>query len=235
MKSLLSILASLLILLFAINLQSCRKDNVEDLFGPPPCDTTFIQNYSFDTVYPSDYIMAYPGSWWVYDDGQIDSCFNWATVSVVNNTYAGNCVTVHEDKKILPRTTFGFISFESKVSTIGYNPTSVSQLLATNPGVFLHIITEVPSSPNNQDAHKITQTREVIEHLDSMEINGVVYYDIIHVYDYVKTFYYHISNGPYWTHDYYYARNIGLIRKYITYVGTPYHECTLSSYYIAPH
>lgn len=235
MKTYLSFISSFLFLLLVASIQSCKKDNVEDLYGPPPCDTTFIQNYSFDTVYPSDYIMAYPGSWWAYDDGFTDSCFNWATVSIINNTYAGNCVTVHEDKQILPRTTFGFISFESKVSTVGYNTTSVLQLLATNPGVFLHEVTEVPSSPNSQDAHKNTHTKEVVEHLDSMEINGVIYFDIIHVQDYLKIYYYHLWNGPFWTNDYYYARNVGLIKQNTKYVGSPYHERTLTSYYIAPH
>ena len=188
------------------------------------------------TVYPSDYIMAYPGSWWVYDDGKIDSCSNWATVSIVNNTYAGNCVTVHEDKQNLPRTTLGFISFESKVSTVGYNTTSVLPLLATNLGVFLHKVTEVPSSsPSSQNAHKDTHIKEVIEHLDSMEINGVTYYDIIHVHDSLKIFYYHVWGGPFWTNDYYYARNVGIIKQYSTYVNNTIIDRTLTSYYIAPH
>lgn len=234
MKPFLSILASFLILLVAIVIQSCTKDTVEDLYGPPPCDTTYIQNYSFDTVYPSDYIMAYPGSWWEYNDGHIDSCYNWATVSIFSQTNSGNCVTLYEDKQILPRTSFGYISFESKVIN-NQKTTSIEPLLAHTPGLFFDYFKGVPATPGNTDSHDITHTKEVIELLDSLEVNGITYYDIIHVHEYHYTFYYHVWGGPFWTNDFYYARNIGMIKQYSTFVNNPTVDRTLNSHFIAPH
>lgn len=236
MKPILSIITSFLILLFVIGVQSCKKDNVEDLYGPPPCDTTFMQNYSFDTVYPSDYIMAYPGSWWEYSDGHIDSCFNWATVSIVNNTYSGNCVTVHEDKKILPRTSFGYFSFESKVQPYSnFNPTWIEPCLDTNLGMFWDHQHSYHAPNGNNNSSLTTIQKEVVEHLDSINLGGITYFDVLHVYEYRSIYFYHVFNGPHWTNDFYYARNVGIIKQYSTYMDNPTIDRTLTSHFISPH
>ncbi|MES2557041.1 MAG: hypothetical protein V4604_12875 [Bacteroidota bacterium] len=237
MKLILSIVASLLLLLMGVNVQSCKKDTVEDLYGPPPCDTTFIPNYSFDTVYPSDYIMAYPGSWWEYNDGYIDSCFNWTTVSIVNNTYSGNCVTVHEDKQILPRTKkLGYFSFETQVIPYAtYKPTLFLRFISLQPGEFLNYHRDFPSTPGSDNGGYETIERNVVELLDSMVLDGITYYDIIHTHEYHSNYWYHIWGGPHWTNDFYFAKDIGLVKQFATYMDNPTIDRTLVSHFIAPH
>lgn len=210
---------------------------MEDLYGPPPCDTTFIQNYSFDTVYPSDYIMAYPGSWWAYDDGFTDSCFNWATVSIVNNTYAGNCVTVHEYKQILPRIkSLGYFSFETQVTPYtNYKPTLFLRFISPETGEFLNYHRSIASSPGDDNGGYETIERNVVELLDSMVLNGITYYDIIHTHEYHSYYWYHVFSGPHWTNDFYFAKDIGLIKRFSTYMDNPTIDRTITSYSIAPH
>ncbi|NOQ74571.1 MAG: hypothetical protein GQ574_21345 [Crocinitomix sp.] len=53
MKRILSIILFLSLVAFA----SCRKDPIIPAHVPT-CDTTFTKIYTFDTIYPSEYLMA---------------------------------------------------------------------------------------------------------------------------------------------------------------------------------
>lgn len=216
---------------------SCTKENTSDYYNAP-CDTTFVQNYSYDTVYPSSYLMTYPGSWWAYDDGSIDSCFNWATVSISNNTNQGNCVTVYEDKKILPFSSFGYFSYVSKVVPYtNYKPTWIEPFLDTIPGTFMdYLFTDyVYDYLGDSVQTQTTIQKNVVEHLDSMEVGGVFYHDVIHVHTYHSINYYQLYNSPFWNYDYYFAKNIGIIRLSTANGNQIAETKNITNYYIAPH
>jgi len=218
-------------LVISLILLSCKKDKVVE--NIPPCETTIIQNFSFDTVFPSNYLMAFPGSWWEYSDGQIDSCSSWVPVSIVHTATLGNCLTIFEDKKYLPHADFGYVSFDSKVySYSATQTTKFERYYDTLVGLFVN---EHYTGGSGENAYSKVNTREVIERMDSLIVNGTTYYDVIHVHVYNSTYYFHISGGPYGSADYYYAKNVGVVRKSNSSQGGPYITKDLVNHYIAPH
>ena len=50
--------------------------------------------------------MTYPGSWWEFSDGSIDSCYSWEPVSIADVSIVGSCTVVDEDIHVLPTTSF---------------------------------------------------------------------------------------------------------------------------------
>lgn len=214
-------------------LSSCQKEKVTDYAGLPPCDTTFVEDYSYDTILPSDYLMTYPGSWWQYTNGTMDSCDGWSVVSLNQLAANGNCITVYKDYKILPRTSFGHIAFDTQVIPLPkHAPPKQWRLLDTLVGSFLDY---TAYGGEGEGSYKETLQRNVVEKLPSLEVNGVTYQDIIHVHSYRKILYYHVWSGPFWNTETYYARNVGIIKVVSSYVNENPVTKELISYYIAPH
>jgi len=221
--------SSLVIILIVL---SCKKFDNPDT----PCPTTYVYDNDYDTVMPSSYLMTYPGSRWEYSDGSIDSCSYWEGISVFRSAYQGNCQTVTEDKQFLPVTNYGHISFDSYVNTYMSSKSSeIEQYLDTVVGVFIDQHYSVSATNGNTDGHTKTLKKEVVELFNSYTVGGTTYSDVIHVHVLDSTYYYHVYNGPFWRKDFYYAKNVGLIRESISFVGQPTVTRELVNYYIAPH
>lgn len=214
-------------------LLSCKKDKVVD--SVPPCPTTYIENYTFDTVFPSDYLMTYPDSWWEYSDGVIDSCYSWEETSVNRATYQGNCKTITKDKQILPFTNYGHILYDSYLSTYLNNESVINKYLDTVVGIFINENYSVYGTNGQDNGYHKTRKKEVVELFDTFTVGATTYSDVIHVHELDSTYYFHVYNGPYWRKDSYYAKNVGLIRVSSSFVGQPYITRDLVNYYIAPH
>jgi hypothetical protein len=170
--------------------------------------------------------MAYPGSEWHYDDGSVETCDAWK-ICTVN----GAC-------EKLPGGSFGIIRGEDKVWKSASN--DLFPVLRTIPGEMYFTQTQ---STTPVGSHKVIEhTRYVVGLLDSMQVSGIFYHDIIHVRETELT-YYTASQFPVpqsriaW--EYYYANDVGLIRSVIDssefqYPG-PVMTRNLTSYTIGPH
>ena len=232
-----SILISLLLL---IAFTSCKKDKVPEPYEP--C-IVITENHTYDTILPSDYLMTYPGSWWEYSNGDIDSCIAWSEVIINESiTSPDGCILTTEDIQILPHCHFKhytyestYYSFESRVfPNTDHTTTRHQKIIDTVPG---HIY--IYNTSNSSTASSTSHGLEVIEHLDSMIIEGTVYYDIIHVKE-GWSFYYSLApGGPSFDNEYYFSKNIGPIRKLIGYnsVSGPsdYDTLDLVNHYIEPY
>lgn len=224
---------------------SCKKDTtqppvpaapppVEDTL--PPCDPQITANHSYDTIYPSDYLMAYPGSWWEYDDGFIDSCTSWQEVLIHYTTSVGSCKFVEEDLWILPEKLLycgGNIAYNLNVRTPDdFGSTSFGKIYDTVPGVYS---TSSSSGGEGTYSYTSTSTTEMMPQLDSLLVNGTTYYDVIHKKISVYVYYYHAGGGPTYYTDYYFAKDVGLIMHSFSSNTGILNEYKLVNYYIAPH
>ncbi len=221
-------------LMLTTALPSCKKEKKPEPASPVPsgCDTTFNASYNPDTILPSPYLMTYPGSVWNYDDGTAESCTAWEQVGIEETTTAGNCVTVHKTYTIVPKTTFGYIYGENYLYLKpNHKTTEYIPFLTMQPGVFYtHYSTQ-----NDAAYSVIKDTLSVAEILDSMEVLGNMYYDVIHVHKYHSQYYPFIGSGPVSTTEFYYANQVGLIRKDLYWNSTVPVITNLVSYTIGPH
>lgn len=217
--------ALLLSLAAALFFAACKKKT-----PGKHCETKYFESVAPDTVLPSSYIMAYPGSIWNYDDGTTRTCSSWEQVDIVDlSTLPNGCKTVSTTHTIVPSTSFGYIHGLNQLSVYGPGHASVMEpLLATVPGIFYNHGTN-PSGGTSIDLRTVTET------LDSMSVLGVTYYDVIHVHQKDSTYFYHVYHGPYGHYDMYYANNVGLIRMESQFITNPTEVRNLVSYVIGPH
>lgn len=233
------------IYLILLTLYSCKKETittVEDQSttqsqteDEPPCPITVITNNSNDTVFPSEYLMMYPGSYWDYSDGSSDSCFAWEPVQIITNSVFGNCITAYEDTKFLPNSTLGIISNESIViQNGGYHETTLTRIISPFVGVINKYI-EYFGSVYNQTSGHYTYTNTLVEKLPEMMVNGKTYKDVLHVERKSEIYYDYNFGGPYSSIHYYFAKNVGIIRKeyYDTFILWSVRD--LVNYQIGPH
>lgn len=233
-----TICSTFIILIFCISLSGCKKDN-----APAPSCTEVVEDFTeADTIYPSDYLMTYPGSYWKYSGdyagttySETDTCLGWKTVSMTTIGSLNECTGIFKNYKIIPHTNYAVIAgWDSFFAGETDNDSCrLMQLIDTTPGVFYY----GTFGKTTSGAVKIYKN-ECIEKIPSMTVAGVVYNDVIHIKAFYQEYFYHISNGPSWTYHHYYAKNVGKIRTEITTNQGPLTTPSvweLVDYYIAPH
>jgi hypothetical protein len=228
----------LFILLCMLSVVSCKKDTLEPQPVEPCINIT--ENHTYDTILPSDYLMTYPGSWWEYSNGDIDSCISWEQVIINASTESPEgCLMVSEDIKILPLCHFkhlihgsAYYSFESRVfPNSDHTTTRHQRVIDTIPGQIDYHSTSSGSSSR-------TNIISIVDHLDSMEVGGVIFYDVIHVKESWSMYDSMAPGGPTYYNEYFYAKNVGAIRKIIGFhsSGSPNPETLdLVNFYIEPY
>jgi hypothetical protein len=221
-------------ILFLLIFTNCSKKQEKDL----ECQPVIIKNYSNDTIFPSDYLMAYPGSWWKYSNGVTDSCSTWETLIIRTTNTAGNCTYVVEDQRIVP----GKLNYNEGLTANNMDiitGTDLSSsikipLLNLTIGVFYYN-TSSYHDENGKNSWSRVVTKETIEKLDSMEVGGTMYYDVLHIRTIDQKHYYHIHAGPNIRIDRYYAKNVGLIKSQANNTGNQEPAVELEAYYIQPY
>lgn len=232
----LTALPVLLLLVTASLGVSCKKKEIKPGTTISGCmDTTFVDNFYNDTIFPSEYLMTYPGSEWNYDNGTTVTCDAWENVAIAVPTTSSNCVTVTKSHYILPHTSldYPYIYGNQAIKTDSPNESMSYQLLDTIVGVydsFSYIVGTYPDHCN------IGVTYEVVEKLTSMDVLSVTFQDVIHVRKTVTVNCPHSPGMPPPNIvDYYYAKNVGLIRE----INDPDQSIpvtkNLLSYTIGPH
>jgi hypothetical protein len=208
-------------------LASCKKtDN-------SVCKTIYTEQTDNDTVLPSPYLMTYPGSVWVYDDGTTTTCNTWEQVGLIETSQSNGCKTVHTTHVIAAHTSFGYIQGINELVFPGTEQTSLSKpLLSETTGTFYEHVTQLHY---DQFGGTDTETRNVLELLDSLTVLGVTYYDVIHVSQSDQYMSNHTYSGGFTFKHSYYARHIGLIRATESVNTDPPSIRNLVSYTIGPH
>ncbi len=213
---------------------SCKND--DDLTTDEPCEPVITKNYSYDTIFPSDYLMTYPGSWWEYSDGSIDSCKLWDSVPIHNTTSSGSCLFVDEDMWILPEGTNnirGHICYDKNLITPNdYTSSYFIPFYDTLIGKF-HEATYLGGE--GVYTYSSYCKKETLERSDSMLVGSNTYFDVLHIKVTSSTTYYHTGSGPTYVSEYYFAKNIGLIRYIRINNGSVTKVIELVNYYISPH
>lgn len=205
---------------------ACKKNK--------PCEVEYINSYNLDTIYPSEYLAAYPGSWWEYDNGNRDECTAWKNESKqLSVVHSDGCNTIFRDYLIVPKVNNYYV----------YGDFTFTRNNSTNTTVLRQKVGAVGDSwkytENFDEGHK-TYRWSVDSLLDFKEVNGVIYEDVIFAFYSSSIYYDHNFGGPPPDETYfYYARNVGLI-KYEHYANNGYGnppdvEYGLENYYIAPH
>lgn len=220
---------TIVLLVFTIISASCKKEDPSQ----PECEPVVAQNYSNDTIFPSDYIMAYPGSWWEYDNGIIDSCTSWKTVPFRSTNLYNGCLLVNEDQWIIPEGLIyeSNIGFNQSIRNAGdYNATRCTPIFDTLVGVFHDVTFSGGSGTGSYTEH---DTGETLERLDSIIIGSNTYYDVLHVKLVRDIDYAHWSgSGPHYVSELWLAKNVGLV-KYID--NENFFDMELVDHYIAPY
>lgn len=234
MKSTYLLLLSFIILFLDLSCKKTEKQTIE-------C-TKINKEYtgSIDTIKPSDYLAAYPGSWWKYNkitqltdtNETMITANSWKVFSTYSNFEHTPCDWTIEKKAVGVSTGWGIVNN----STIqGGDPNEMF-------GTHFHL-SGVPGwtwDTTYRDSYRETiETSSFVKHLDTLTISGVLYHDIIHIHKKVQhqifgKFY---PKGPSYHHFHYLAKNIGIIRYIVTDPsGTyPIFQYDLKEHFIAPH
>ena len=214
----------------------CKKEPVPIPEVDTCCDTIFLGDAILETVLPSQYLMTYPGSWWLYSDGTRDTSFYWDEASIFQKEEIGDTVIIHEERFIGPYNRIhgrsGVLHFEKLVTTDSTSyETSVYRYLKTEVGVFYYSYRSFDYDEHTQGY--TSDRREVIAIHDSLELNGVTYIDVIHVKE-GNAFWWDLNPGGGTTYHRYYSKGIGLV--YSTAMGVDDNwDRALVDHFIAPH
>lgn len=212
-------------------LYGCKKENEY-------CSDGFVleQQHSFDTIYPSDYLMAYPGSWWVYSDGTIDTCRFWEAVPIRYQMDETDCPLVREDMVVIPYGFFHKSKFERR-HVYGNSAVFTGELSSRFiplVDTVIGVVYLIGSECYYCDWEKL----ELIERLDTFQVLNTVFHDVLHL-KHQKVTYNHLGEGPPLLIDFYYAKNVGLIKEegddYGYYGWGQNIDRELVDYHIAPH
>jgi len=225
----------LLFVITSLGVSCKKKDKKPDnsTVANETCDTTFINNYINDTIFPSDYLMTYPGSEWNYDNGTTVTCDAWENIAFTSTTSNDNCDTVTKSYHFLPLCNSSpyYIAYNKEIDIANPFNTKSIPLVDTTVGVFHQNNYTIVGWQSPYHITHINETYSVEEKLNSLEVLSVTYNDVIHVRRYVVGTGHSPGTA---TYHYYYAKNVGLIKSY-TGEFTVQNEKKLVSYTIGPH
>jgi len=217
---------------------SCKKKDKKPSDTPTPstpaCDTTFIDNYINDTIFPSEYLMTYPGSEWNYDNGTTVVCDQWENIPIAATTTSGECVTVTKNFHFLPHCTSApfYVAYDREVSISNPYVTKLTPILDTAVGMFYQNNYSYVGWQSPYAVTTVYETFAVVEKLDSLEVLSVTYPEVIHVRKHIQATGYNEGSA---TYHYYYAKNVGLIKSFTGEYTYIQNEKNLTSYTIGPH
>jgi hypothetical protein len=186
--------------------------------------------------------MTYPGSWWEYSDGTIDTCLAWELLAIYDVVTDGNCVTIYENQCVMP--------YLNKVLSSGYNlavsnelhvfpngpnkETGFSRMLSETDGEIIYSH-QTEEYGEGEYSYHIVSSKKNIGHLDSLEINGTQFYDIVCIQSQSYAYFWHAGQGPSSFINYYFAKEIGLVRQISISPYTGSDTTNLVNYYIEPY
>ena len=210
----------------------------------PICDTIFTNTFLTDTILPSDYLMAYPGSWWEYSDGRTMKCTDWAYIPTYAKVYNADysCLEIKSEYKYMPwiESTIEKHTGDSyaihgnyKVDLDSTNYASIFYKQILPFGEEWHYYGETKGSGDYTYEYRNWYSCDSV--FETKLINGNLYEDVIYIHQRTIQYFYHTSNGPFSNRGYYFAKNIGLVKIKVAGNYPGIYERYLLNYYIAPH
>lgn len=197
----------LIFLLLYLSIGFIACDGEDDFIFPEPISSPHPIVHVYDTIKPKEYFPAFPGSYWVYNNGD--------TLRVEENYklcvyfQGGHYVPYpHNDTIVLPK--FYPNSIYGAVFIRGYSITNLGGTSSEMP--FSEILTETeggtfyitPSYAGNQNLG------ETIKKDTTIIVNNVTYNDVIVTYQYNRIFMCSPEICGY--RKEYYAKGVGLIK-----------------------
>jgi hypothetical protein len=168
------------------------------IFGSPGCKKNNNPQEIKKIAWPKSYLPAYPGSWWIYSDGDTVKTgpnYVWAVIYALKDfsqyIFIDSCyVPVYNGWGLYYY--FSFPIPQSSYTTYTLLDETLGQSWTDNCNRYIA----------HCDARRVTKKDT------SMQVNGIIYDSVIEV-----------QLGSYWNYyvwsDYkeYYAKNVGLIKK----------------------
>lgn len=222
-------------------LVSCKKDDL----NPEPlpeviCDTTFIESPAL-SVLPSEYLMAYPGSWWEYDGGNKIECVDWVSFPVYKKSQnESGCLIVEKQCYTLPliKDSLDNDYVVSGANRIYSDSSNFEQQIFKQIGELGQ--TWGYTYQTKYSNHKYDTETRIKWKCDSSFatkfLDGNLYNDVIYIEQEVDYHHFHENHSFITVNGYYYARYIGLVK--VSCISDDWgwnYERSLTDYYIAPH
>lgn len=222
------------VFIFIIFLQlifvSCKKDKVPPLLNNKIENDTIVEIIGGeDTIHSSDYICAYPGSWWIYSDNTVSSCQSWKKVKILSYKKIENTVYQKKYNFIVPKFEGNLIFNESEsVVSESLDSSNISPRISFSLGEFY--FHQEYYTGGSKSLKRIGYGI-----LDSLVVGNQTFYEVLKIEDLHQWFYSPGPNGPYGKVTKYYAKNIGLVKEVDQYIQSIVETKELINYYIAPH
>ncbi|WP_317899784.1 hypothetical protein [Aurantibacillus circumpalustris] len=206
------------VLLFALTLVSCKKEGDEpkvELNATIPVDPIIV----YDTIKPSSYFPAYPGSYWTYTDDK-----NQSFTSSISPTYQKDAYSNYDINRAPPllisTVDSVYVPFSNGYPIWGYKLHTGTGYSKFDP-VFTQFLSEnLGAAWTVKDGNHDRTYEHVIAKDTTIIINGHSYYPTLVIFGYI----YH-DNSPAITYLYrtYYTKDVGQIKyERLTGYGTSY-------------
>lgn len=221
-----------LIMLFVALLFSCKKKELTQFEPIPLCyDTTYID---MDTIFPSNYSMFYPGSWWHYNDGSTDSCSGWEKIIHYQTTAIDPCEVVFVSSRI--RGLHNYTLFNEGLFPFSFleDPeTPIVPMVNVQVGDTLYDETFYTGQGQMK---KTIKKRAVFDaFFSTFQVQGTTYNNVVRIIVMDYWWYDHIGTGVTTNYILHLAENVGIIKwSHTSSVGNNVDK-ELVNYYIAPH
>lgn len=224
---------------------SCKKEN-DPINNTPPVIAPPVQAKVFDTIKPLPYFPAYPGSYWKYSvtysieiKYAVPAAWNTQTTIVTDTTsakYQKDSYTIissppaadfHSDTFLVPF--YNNVPIWGSKKHIFNNPRKPPLVYVVNDSL------EVGTSWFEFNEFYGYKRLSILTKDTSITLNGQIYSPVIIVRN--ETSYIGGADGPYsFIDDFYYAKNIGLIKSKTVYTSNAdlyrLNEKLLIEYYI---
>lgn len=209
---------------------SCRKDTCEDFYN---------QTASYNTIYPSPYLPAYPGSWWEYNDSVVIKTYDhWQPFNYQKLIPFNKCKVAEYDSVLVPAIDLfsdKFLYHDRYIEQNKYcRGVQSIDLLFNEEDLTWQSWTDPDACYSNASGSHYS-IRKNIKTLDTITINGMLFNDVLVISeDHRASFSANIFSTALTT--YYYAKNVGIIKEdYVprdTVQSHPY-SLEITDYYIA--
>ncbi|MFK8037040.1 MAG: hypothetical protein AB8B74_02025 [Crocinitomicaceae bacterium] len=181
-----------------------------------------IENNSLDTIFPNEYLPAYPGSWWEYNDSVLIKTYDhWQEFTIEHTVQGKRCDYLVKDIRLVPvidtdldQYVLGNTLFrwEKGKNYAGYNPDILFNPCQKNwtswngPNRY-YVKGGAKFSENNKSRRNITTE-------SSMEVNSFLFENVKVIEEKWYDSGYEIE-----AKIVYYAQNIGIIQEINTYLA----------------
>lgn len=211
---------------------SCKKDKVLPVIDNTIVTDTIVEIIdNDDTIHSSDYICAYPGSWWIFSDNTVSACDYWHKIPVNVSKKIENTVYKKMYYITVPKIDSYYIFGEGEaLANENVDSSKIKPRISFSIGQFYN---ETVYFGGGSDF------RQIIGHgiLDTLDVGSQTFYDVLKIEEKVERYFAEAGSGGgyFWTIKKYYAKNIGLIKVESQYVNFPPEIVELTDFYIAPH